>query len=502
MRDSVTSRSGASHLSVLALAVASFAGAALLIGGTAGAAPRRAARPKRVATTVQVTVTDPDRALYLRVQPPVVFTRRTSTQVGRTVVEVNDGIRYQRFEGIGAAMTDSSAWLIETKLSVPNRIRLMHDLFSRDGLHLDFVRVPIGASDFSAHERPYSYDDLPPGQVDPQLRRFSIAHDRAYILPALLQATSLNPRITFLANPWSAPGWMKANDSLDNIAGAGALLPQYYAAFAKYFVLFIRDYARAGVRIGAIVPENEPGARTIYPGMELPPSDEADFVNQNLAPSLPAAGLHTQIYGNDLSWDQTGYVNQLLLDTHAIAGISWHCYRGNPAVMQLYPHITQIMDECSNELPHFPASLIAIETLRDGAGVASVWNLALDPHGGPVQPPNYGCPGCIGIATVNPRTHNFRFTNRFFQLSQIGHYVEAGARRIGTESNDETGYDSVTRNFSPGLGEVAFENPSGVKVLVVYNSSPASIRYDIDWRNLVVTDLKIDPGETVTFRWK
>jgi glucosylceramidase len=480
----------------------SIAGAAFLIGGIAGAAPRPAVRPRHVATTVQVTETDPDRSLYLSVQTPVVFTKRTSTQVERPVVQVNDGMRYQRFEGIGAAMTDTSAWLIETKLSEFNRFRLMRELFSRDGLHLGFVRVPIGASDFSANERPYSYDDLPPGQVDPQLRKFSIAHDRAYILPALVQATSLNRRITFLANPWSAPGWMKANDSLDNIAGAGALLPQYYAAFANYFVRFIKDYARAGVRIGAVVPENEPGARTIYPGMELPPSDEAAFVNQNLAPSLSAAGLHTQIYGSDLSWDRTDYVNQLVLDTHAIVGISWHCYRGNPAVMQLYPHITQIMDECSNELPHFPASLIAIEALRDGAGVASVWNVALDPHGGPVQPPNHGCPGCIGIATVNPRTHNFRFTNRFFQLSQIGHYVEAGARRIGTQSSDETSYDPLTRNFSPGLGEVAFENPGGVKVLVVYDSSPASIRYDIDWRNLVVPDLKIEPGETVTFRWK
>lgn len=493
---------GLTNLSALALAIASFAGAASLGGGTAAAAAGPSAHRKLVATTVQVTETDPDRSQYLSVQSPLVFTPRTSVQAQRPVVAVNDGLRDQRFEGIGAAMTDTSAWLIETKLSRFNRMRLMHDLFSRDGLHLDFMRVPIGASDFSAQARPYSYDDMPPGQTDPELKNFSVAHDNAYILPALHQATSFNPRITFLANPWSAPGWMKANDSLDNVGGAGVLLPQYYPAFANYFVDFIKAYARAGVRIAAIVPENEPGAPTIYPGMELPPSNEAAFVSQNLVPSLSAAGLHTQVYGNELSWDRTGYVNQLLLDTHDLAGISWHCYRGDPAVMQLYPHISQIVDECSNELPHFPASLIAVEALRDGASVSSAWNVALDPQGGPVQPPNHACPGCIGIATVDPATHNFRFTNRFFQLSQISHYVEAGAQRIGTQSNDETSYDSATRSFGPGLAEVGFENPGGIKVLVVYNSSPARIQYDIDWRQLVLANQGIDPGETITFRWK
>jgi glucosylceramidase len=490
------------RLPAIALASAGLGGAASSFDGTANAASSSQASPRRAAVTVQVSQTDSDRSLYLSAQPSLAFATRKPGQLQGTVVQVDDRTGYQHFEGIGAAMTDSSAWLIETKLSKFSRLRLMHDLFSRGGLHLDFMRIPIGASDFSAREVPYSYDDMPPGQTDPQLRNFSIAHDMAYILPSLLQATSFNPRLTFLANPWSAPGWMKANDNLDNIAGAGVLLPQYYGAFASYFVRFIEAYGRAGIPVTAIVPENEPGTQTIYPGMELPPANEANFINNNLEPSLAAAGLDTQIYGNDLSWDRADYVNKLLNDTHDLGGITWHCYQGNPAVMQLYSRVNQIMDECSNELPHFPASLIAIEAFRDGASVAAVWNIALDSHGGPVQPPNHACTGCIGIATVNPSTHNFRFTNRFFQLGQISHYVEAGATRIGTTSNDETSYVSSTRSFSPGLAEVAFKNPSGVRVLIVYNGSTAAIHYGIDWRNMALPEQRINPGETITFRWR
>ena len=97
-------------------------------------------------------------------------------------------------------------------------------LFGRSGIRLGFLRVPMGASDFSAHGVPYTYDDVPAGHKDPTLAHFSIAHDRAYIIPALRQARALNPSLRLLANPWSPPAWMKANDRLDNEGHTGQVL--------------------------------------------------------------------------------------------------------------------------------------------------------------------------------------------------------------------------------------------------------------------------------------
>ncbi len=77
----------------------------------------------------------------------------------------------------------------------------------------------MGASDFSAKGVPYTYDDVPAGHTDPTLANFSIAHDLAYIIPALRQARALNPHLRLLANPWSPPAWMKANGRLDNVGG-------------------------------------------------------------------------------------------------------------------------------------------------------------------------------------------------------------------------------------------------------------------------------------------
>ncbi len=131
--------------------------------------------------------------LQQRMQPMSALQFGAAATPGAQTIYVDDSVRYQRLTGVGAAMTDSAAWLIESQLSAATRAALMDDLFGADGIHLGFMVVPMGASDFSATEQPYSYDDLPPDQADPQLRQFSIAHDDAYIVPALRQMLADNP---------------------------------------------------------------------------------------------------------------------------------------------------------------------------------------------------------------------------------------------------------------------------------------------------------------------
>ena len=116
----------------------------------------------------------------------------------------------------------------------------------------------MGASDFVAGDH-YTYDDLPAGQTDYGMRRFSIAHDRAEILPLLRQALALNPQIKVIGSPWSPPAWMKTNQSL--IGGRLIDEPRIYAAYARYFVKFVQAYERAGVPIYALTVQNEPQNR-------------------------------------------------------------------------------------------------------------------------------------------------------------------------------------------------------------------------------------------------
>ncbi len=408
------------------------------------------------------------------------------------VIRVDASVRYQRVRGFGAAMTDTSAWLIETQASAAARTVLMGDLFGRQGIHLNFLRVPMGASDFTRGGAPYTYDDLPRGQSDPHLRHFSIAHDEAYILPALRQARALDQNMQLLASPWSAPAWMKTNQSLDNVGGDGILRPADYRSWAAYFVRFIGAYAAAGLPIGAVTAQNEPGDPTTYPGMSFPASREAAWIVRDLEPALAAAGLHPEIYAGDLGWAASSdpYVGNELFGPadHVLAGVSWHCYFGAPGVMSEFhladPRLDEIVDECSpGGISPTPTSEIVISSLRNWASTVALWNLALNPKGGPVQQPNYGCPGCKGLATIDAANGSVVLGRSYYQLGQASAFVDPRAQRIAsshfvTYSFPRRGVNVV----SPGLDDVAFRNPDGSIVLVAYDNGTAPRRFTIRWQ--------------------
>ena len=146
----------------------------------------------------------------------------------------------------------------------------MRKLFGPGGIALHFIRVPIGATDFTANGVPYSYDDVAAGQADPTLTGFSIAHDEAYVIPALRRALALARNAFVLAAPWSAPAWMKTNGLLANPGDdLGWLKQADYGVMAQYFVRFLRAYRASGIHVSAITPQNEPGQQTDYPGMSM-----------------------------------------------------------------------------------------------------------------------------------------------------------------------------------------------------------------------------------------
>lgn len=423
------------------------------------------------------------------------------------MIHVDDLARYQRFTGVGAAMTDSSAWLIHDRLGPGARTRLINDLFGWGGIHLNFVRLPMGASDFTSAGRPYSYFDLPRGRSDPRLLHFSIAHDEAYIIPSLRQVEAINPHVEILANPWSPPAWMKAHQAFDDRGGRGTLLFTAYKPLADYFVKFIKAYARNRIPIAAVTPENEPRAVASYPSMSFPESSEARWILDDLAPALQLAKLPTKIYGADAAWGAFFYPRALITGraTRALSGIAWHCYSGIPDVMgpvhSSDPALDELVSECAQELTPYPVPEVVIGATRNWASAVSLWNLALDPSGGPAQPPDSGCRPCKCIVTIDEHRRTVRFSLAYYQLGQVGRFVTPGAWRIRSEHfvryfKRPSGIYGVTS----GLDDAAFLDPDGRRVLVAYNNSPTPIRFAVNWHARSFS-YSLAPRATVTFSW-
>jgi glucosylceramidase len=385
----------------------------------------------------------------------------------------------------------------------------MENLFGSQGIDLNFLRIPMGASDFTANGIPYTYDDMPPGQTDPALAHFSIAHDDAYILPALRAALAVNGKLTLLANPWSPPAGMKANDSLDNLDGQGSVLPAAYPVLAQYFVDFLKAYAAAGVPVSEITPQNEPLVPSEYPGAEYSPTQEATFIADDLAPALQAAGLDTKIYGYDFNWAFPSYPESLIESSADadLSGIAWHCYQGNPDTMGQfaaeYPSFDEIVSECSPELLGFSPIELLISSLRNGASAVAVWNLALSPTGGPVEPPDSGCRGCTGVITANETTHKVRYTAKYYQLGQVSKFVRPGAVRIGASTDVTYSTATSTSAFRPsaGIDAVAFRNPDGTRVLITSNTASRAEHFSVGWEGKSFPDT-LAAGAVATFTWR
>jgi glucosylceramidase len=132
---------------------------------------------------------------------------------GNTEVNVYPDVTKNVLHGAGVAITHSSAYLLST-LSEEKRADALESLFHSEEGALNFVRIPIGTSDYTNTDSFYTLDDMPLGQKDYDLAAFSLEKDSEYLIPALLNIKAINSDVIFVAAPWSAPAWMKTNESL------------------------------------------------------------------------------------------------------------------------------------------------------------------------------------------------------------------------------------------------------------------------------------------------
>jgi glucosylceramidase len=448
---------------------------ACLIGGVApGQAQhlneeRAAASDGRHAVTrssrVHVWLTTADRRELLAHEPDLSF---GAQPVVPLAIEVDASRSYQEIVGFGAALTDATVALMTRSLTESARGHLIADLFGPPpGIGLSFVRIPIGASDFS--ERHYSLDDSRRGEPDPTLAHFSMEPQAHDLFPLLHEIQAINPRLRIVASPWSAPAWMKDSGNLVR----GKLRADAYDAFAQYLLRVADAYAAAGLPLYAITVQNEPGFEPKnYPGMPFSAAARAEFIGRHLGPLLARRAHAPLILEWDHNWIAPRSPLRVLGDPAAaqyIAGVAWHCYRGDvksqSVVHEAHPDKDAYLTECSGgewqelwdvNLAWFAGTLL-IDSTRNWARGVILWNLALNEHGGPHAG---GCANCRGVVTIDSGTGAVTRNVEYYALAHASRFVRPGAHRIESNSDIE------------GLKSVAFRNADdGSMVVIVYNSA-------------------------------
>ncbi|WP_254427217.1 glycoside hydrolase family 30 beta sandwich domain-containing protein [Rhodanobacter sp. C01] len=443
---------------------------------------------------VQLWLSTADGTLRLARQPDI---ETDVDEASSADVVIDTRKTYQSIVGFGAALTDSSAWLIQNKLSEQQRGALLNDVFGPSpGLDLNMVRLTIGASDFSL--QPYTLDDVPFGDTDPSLQHFNVSANLHDVIPAMHEALAVNPQLRIIASPWSAPAWMKTSE---NLIG-GALLEQYESNYAQYLVKYVDTYRSYGIPIFALTLQNEPGFVPVtYPGTELSADQRARIIAQYLGPALASRKPRTLILDWDHNWDEPEQPLSVLADPDAaryIDGVAWHCYRGGPGaqtqVHRAFPGKDAYVTECSGgdwaygdtgELLWFSRDLL-LAGLRNWARGIVYWNLALDEHHGPHFG---GCTSCNGLVTIDSRTGEVSRNDEYYAFAHFSRFVLPGAFRVQSTATDK------------GIENVAFQNASdGSIVLVVVNSNKDARRISV-MQGKISFEYALPSRSVATFVW-
>lgn len=413
--------------------------------------------PPRAPASAQFWLTTLDQTALFARQPDL----NSGGEVPRTVVTVDADKRFQSMDGFGFALTGGSAMLLH-RMSPVKRAALLKELFSpADGIGVSYLRVSVGASDLD--ERVFSYDDLPPGEADPALSKFSLAPDREHLIPILKEILAVAPDLRIMATPWSPPPWMKDNGS----PIAGHLKTEFRAAYADYLVKYVRAMAAEGIRIDALTIQNEPLNPKNNPSLLMSAAEQAGFLRDQLGPAFAAAGLTVKILLYDHNADRIDYPLEVLSDPAAAryaAGSAFHLYGGAVA------DLSKVHDEHPDKDLYFteqwvgaPADFakelswhtdeLIIGAPRNWCKTVLEWNLASDPREEP-HTDKGGCVGCLGAVTLDGDA--VRRNPAYYIVAHASKSVRPGSVRVASDEPED-------------LRTVAYRTPEGRVVLIARN---------------------------------
>jgi glucosylceramidase len=467
---------------------------------------------------IESWITLPDRSQLLARQPACITFAAQSNAAGVPII-VDERLSFQPVDGYGFALTWGSALHLHG-MSAAARRQILRDLFGAgaDGIGVSYLRLTVGASDLNSFV--YSYNDLPAGQIDPELKRFTLGHDHTHVIPVLKEILEIAPQLKILASPWSAPVWMKTNGEVRG----GSLKPEYYGAYARYLVRYVLEMQKLGVAIDAITVQNEPLNFNNTPSMVFSPQQQASFIKNHLGPAFAAAGLATKIIVFDHNLDRPDYPLAILADAEAakyIDGAAFHHYGGDMHAMSMV-HLARpdkniyfteqmVIEEPGSATIDIVSEVkrLVVGTMRNWSRNLVLWNLASDARNQP-HTDDGGCTMCQGAITIegDSVTRNLAY----YTLAHVSKFVRPGSTRIhSTDAADmavlltaDEGGAHVHRAMpiprSGVLPNVAFKTPDRKIVLVVANESWTVSSVQVQYRGQWAT-LPLRPGAVGTFVW-
>lgn len=374
-------------------------------------------------------------------------------------VEIRKDLELGVWQGIGGAITEATGYNF-AKLSKKKQEQLLNAYYGEDGLDYRWGRISIGSNDFCLS--PYEYTKKR------DMSDFSIERDRQYILPMLKKVVQ-RKQIRIIAVPWSPPSFMKLSRMTRH---GGFLKPWCYGKYAKYIRKWIDVYAKEGIKIDYLSPQNEPHAIQKWESCLFSYGALKKLSYKYLAEELKDYELRFLLWDHNkknLPEVADELLNGKFVSGDKVAGLCYHWYDGTCEdemwrVRQDYPDITMISSEMCCGFSRFneknwqnDAKMYLFELFSNincGASAWLDWNMLLDWKGGP----SYCDNNVKSPIILNEQSDDFILTPIYKALKRFAKLFPAGSEVVRCENPSKNvaviarktkiGYEVVAANVS------------------------------------------------------
>jgi glucosylceramidase len=283
---------------------------------------------------------------------------------------------------------------------------------------------------------------------------------------------------------------------------------QTLGAHALYMVRFAEEYAKEGIKIEAIHPQNEPG----YGRVHWKQADLIAFMKTYLGPKLAERSPNTQVWCGTMSKAEGGgYDMDVALATANDAdamkyvkgfGLQWNLHDAVSSLAAKNVPVMQTEHRCGNysfTAPYWDETRYSTskpqndhlygeeswQGIRDwivaGVNSYSAWNMVLDTVGKSLDgwPQN-------ALLVVDKSAKKLILTPAYYTFKHFSYYIAPGATRIGTSAGNDAYKGAGTAKYGPGkvaydlVNAFAFKNPNGSIIVQVYNKAGSSKKTTVD----------------------
>ncbi|MBV5349222.1 glycoside hydrolase family 30 protein [bacterium] len=440
----------------------------------------------------------------------------------------------QIIQGFGACFNELG-WTSLNTLKSEEREAIMKELFSPGvGANFTVCRMPVAANDFSLNW--YSYNET---EGDFDMTKFSIDNDKNTLIPFIKNAQKYLAGLEIWASPWSPPSWMKYNkhyasrssvkmremiekrmqaqnadptkprpamssmmNSMMNPKYANDLPAdkegkegtnmfiqdeKYLNAYALYFSKFIDAYQNEGIKISAVMPQNEFNSAQVFPSCCWTAAGLANFIGSYLGPAMEKKNVEV-LFGT-MERPNEALVDTILTDPKSSkyvkgVGFQWAGKDALPGINKRYPNLKfyQSEQECGDGKNDWKGVLHSWDLMKhylnNGVSVYEYWNTSLIKGGisrwGWAQ-------NSLVVVDADAKTYNY--SNEYYLLKHVSHFVQSGAKKLDAGGE----YKDV----------LAFLNPDKSIVVVVANQEQTEKTINIKIKDKVYSP-KLAPNSFST----